>query len=134
MSPIEDMLASRLLPVLAEFCWRVRRQVRFGRYTADFVIEADDEVTLIVECDGFEFHDRTKEQAARDRRRDRLMLAAGYPTIRFTGSEIHRDGAQCVADIIHVIDELRRTRVDLFNRGIDAGFTRGVEHAVEAMG
>jgi len=53
---------------------------------------------LVVECDGHDFHERTKDQAARDRSRDRVMTLAGYKVMRFTGSEIHRDLMSCVAD------------------------------------
>lgn len=55
---------------------------------------------LIVECDGHDFHERTKEQAARDKRRDRFLLEQGWPVIRFTGSEIHVDPGACTAQII----------------------------------
>ena len=46
---------------------------------------------IIIECDGHEFHDRTKEQASNDRRRDRNMLSAGYPVFRYTGHDIHQN-------------------------------------------
>lgn len=54
---------------------------------------------LIVECDGHDFHERTKEQAARDRSRDRDAQLAGYTVMRFTGSEIWRDALGCAAKI-----------------------------------
>jgi hypothetical protein len=46
---------------------------------------------LIIECDGHEFHDRTRQQASNDRRRDRNMLSAGYPVFRYTGHDIHQN-------------------------------------------
>lgn len=41
--------------------------------------------SAVIECDGHEFHERTKRQAARDRSRDRAIQAFGYRIFRFTG-------------------------------------------------
>lgn len=60
----------------------------------DFLIDAGDFV-CVVEADGHDFHERTKEQAARDRQRDRDLQTAGYLVLRFTGSEIYRDPWRC---------------------------------------
>lgn len=54
---------------------------------------------LAIECDGHAFHERTKEQAAKDRKRDRDLLVAGYPVMRFTGSEIYADPVQCASQV-----------------------------------
>src|SRR5690606_35457447 len=50
-------------------------QVLIGHYRVDFMIECRDSIAegVIVECDGHEFHERTKEQAARDKARDRFL-------------------------------------------------------------
>lgn len=58
---------------------------------------------IIVECDGHDFHERTKEQAQRDRSRDRFLQAAGWRVFRFTGSELHRDAPKCVDEIAHIV-------------------------------
>lgn len=55
---------------------------------------------LIVECDGHDFHERTKEQAAKDRARDREAQASGYEIFRFTGSELWKDPMGCVKQVI----------------------------------
>lgn len=45
---------------------------------------------FVVECDGKDYH-TTPEQVARDKARDRQILTdQGWPTLRFTGSEIVR--------------------------------------------
>lgn len=46
---------------------------------------------LAVEVDGHDYHERTKEQAARDRQRDRDLQSIGVPTMRFTASEVYHD-------------------------------------------
>jgi len=51
---------------------------------------------LVVELDGHDFHEKTKEQAKRDKKRDRAMAAKGLTVLRFTGSEVYKDpGAAC---------------------------------------
>jgi hypothetical protein len=50
----------------------------------------NENVNLIVECDGFQFHN-TKEIFASDRRRDRLFQSKGYQVVRFSGTEIFND-------------------------------------------
>jgi hypothetical protein len=56
---------------------------------------------VAVEIDGHEFHDRTKEQAAKDRARDRWLLSDHFgpdAVIRFTGSEVFSDPSRCAQE------------------------------------
>jgi very-short-patch-repair endonuclease len=83
------------------------RQIRVLDWPVDFVIVArfvHDEfrslARLAIECDGHEYHERTKEQAARDRSRDRSLQASGYTVMRFTGSELYRDPMKCVEEVL----------------------------------
>lgn len=80
-------------------------------YCADFLVTAkfygsDTHYKVVVECDGHDFHERTKEQASRDKRRDREMLSAGYRVVRFTGSEIHRNPMGCAAEVAKLISAI----------------------------
>lgn len=79
----------------AAFC---QSQVKLAGWRVDFVLHYPDiEVSrwslkkLLIECDGHDFHERTKEQAKRDRSRDRAAQYEGLPILRFTGSEIWND-------------------------------------------
>lgn len=45
-------------------------------------------VRAVVECDGHEFHEKTKFQAARDKARDRALVRQGFRVFRLSGSEI----------------------------------------------
>jgi very-short-patch-repair endonuclease len=85
----------------------VYQQIQMGPYRADFVIhdvsvplEIQGPRIIIVECDGHDFHERTKEQARRDKKRDRYFQSKGYKVLRFTGSEIWADPDTCVEEII----------------------------------
>jgi very-short-patch-repair endonuclease len=55
---------------------------------------------MIVECDGHEFHEKTKEQAQRDKERDRKLQSLGFRVYRYTGSELYADAFRCAAEIL----------------------------------
>jgi hypothetical protein len=73
---------------------------------------------LGIECDGHDFHERTKEQAAKDRSKDRVLKVRGLDIIRFTGSEITRDPGRCAAEVDNIITA-QRTRVQRLLGGAD---------------
>lgn len=76
-------------------------QYRFKKYRIDLAwINRQIEKMFFIECDGHEFHERTKEQAKQDRSRDRECQKNGIPIIRFTGSEIWEDPVGCAVQII----------------------------------
>lgn len=52
---------------------------------------------IVLEVDGHAFHERTKEQATRDKARDRLLQSRGYKVFRFTGSDVWKDAFGCAA-------------------------------------
>jgi very-short-patch-repair endonuclease len=83
-------------------------QVQVGEYRVDFVIGRCSDFDkplrcIVVECDGHQFHQKTKEQAARDRTRDRFLSTKYGRVIRFTGSEIYRDPSRCAVEAVQVL-------------------------------
>jgi very-short-patch-repair endonuclease len=86
----------------------VRPQAKIGDYRVDFLIYAADMSRrpdrvwrrLIIECDGHDFHERTKEQSTRDKSRDRDLIMRGYEVFRFTGSELWRDPLGCADQVV----------------------------------
>lgn len=91
---LEPILGSRGLFFHREFgaCIAAQSRVRTnsGReYRLDFALLLPDGRKYCLELDGHDFHERTKEQAARDRSRDRDVTIDGWRAERFTGSEIH---------------------------------------------
>jgi very-short-patch-repair endonuclease len=81
----------------------VKQQEPILSYRADFVIglvEHPEAQRIVVECDGHDYHERTKDQARHDRQRDREMQAAGFKVFRFTGSEIYRDAIACAQEVV----------------------------------
>jgi very-short-patch-repair endonuclease len=80
---------------------RVCPQHRIGNYRCDFWIEAPcyRNERVIVEIDGHDFHEKTKEQVRRDKAREREIVATGIHVFRFSGSEIFADPAACVEQV-----------------------------------
>ncbi len=66
---------------------------------------------IVVECDGHSFHERTKEQAAKDRSRDRALQGLGYIVFRFTGSEIHQDARGCAGEVLDQIMDFQTATI-----------------------
>lgn len=84
-------------------------QVEVGSSRADFLLatsRADNEplAYVAVECDGHDFHEKTKEQAARDKSRDRDFMARGIFVFRFTGAEIWKDAGGCARQVITFLE------------------------------
>lgn len=98
----------------------VFQQIQFGPYRADIAIldatlpfDLARPRVMIVECDGHDFHERTKDQARRDKQRDRWFQSRGYKVLRFTGSEIWADPDKCADEVIEQLarDDDWRNRV-----------------------
>ncbi len=69
------------------------------------------EVALAVECDGHDFHEKTKDQASHDKKRDRGLKAAGYEVVRFTGSEIWANPQNCAQEIRDLFQGIARRKL-----------------------
>ncbi len=70
----------------------------------------------VVEIDGHDFHERTKQQASRDKKRDRDLLAEGYYTLRFTGSDIFNDPYSFVEEVWFHMDKCAQEAFDSFEQ------------------
>ncbi len=123
-SPIERYLASALIienqNIIAfnvgGLCWGANRRLdtllvspqhEIAKFKVDFLLTyfrfispgSEQKRSVVVECDGHDFHEKTKEQAAYDKARERQIQAIGYPILRFTGSEIFADPLKCAREI-----------------------------------
>jgi very-short-patch-repair endonuclease len=84
----------------------VTPQYKWNGYRIDFRIDTKAlDHPIFVECDGHDFHERTKEQAERDRSKDRRIQEAGIPILRFTGREIFRNPLEVVNQVTKFITE-----------------------------
>ena len=78
------------------------RQKKIGVYTVDFLIKMktkECEKLIVIECDGHNFHEKTKEQVAHDKKRDRWFSGRGITVLRFSGSEIFKNVEACCEEI-----------------------------------
>lgn len=133
-SPIEDKLLGALMWLDLDWCgfpsgcdfgpaerlevcgprdqidfW-VTPQAKVGPYRVDLLVWLSYGKTvagLVVECDGHDFHEKTKDQASRDKKRDREILKAGFPVVRFSGRDIYRSPAECVEQIRELLEPAR---------------------------
>lgn len=100
-------------------------QPQIGRFRPDFCVIAwspssrQGVVRCAIECDGHDYHERTKEQARRDKSRDRELATMGWPVLRFTGSEIHKDAFACVKQVSDFLDSeiARALDAEIVERG-----------------
>lgn len=94
----------------------IASQVRVLDWLVDYTIWAHDGGSwrrLIIECDGHDFHERTKEQAIRDRERDRRLQQHGETIFRFTGSEIWNNAIGCADQVLRWVDRVHSNAVEL---------------------
>jgi very-short-patch-repair endonuclease len=92
-------------------------QYKLGKYRVDFLVRftvqyfdgETDSCDVIVECDGHNFHEKTKEQAENDKSRDRALQGIGCAVLRFSGREIWRDPGKCAEQVFqYLTDQLYR--------------------------
>ena len=114
-SPIEQMLgvalnyAFRFLPDFDIFQQEIITCFD-KKYRVDFLVVTglvSNKINqFVIECDGHDFHEKTKLQVKRDRQRDRHLTASGHHVLRFTGSEIWADPHKCAREARSAIIEI----------------------------
>ena len=94
-------------------------QPQYGHYRADFGISTwahDNEDSppfiVIIEVDGHDYHERTKEQAERDKKRDRFMTSTEAKVFRFTGREVYRDADACAYEVMEYVIKVQRNHLN----------------------
>lgn len=106
-SPVELLMLEAMKFQLLQVPFTVTPQGQIGPYRVDFLIEDERKPgrRLVIECDGHDYHERTKEQAKSDRKRDRWLMANGYLVMRFTGSEIWTAPLECACEALEFFFE-----------------------------
>lgn len=77
------------------------------KYRVDFFIPViyknQENKCFVIECDGHEFHQKTKEQVERDNTRMRNLQKEGYEVVRFSGTEIWHRPYKCANEVLNII-------------------------------
>lgn len=97
-SPIEQMFKDACSDKGVSF----DEEEQVSRYRVDFI---DESRKLIIELDGHESH-KSKEDRTYDAKRDRQLQREGYTVIRFTGSEIYKNSASCVDEVLQITNAI----------------------------
>ncbi len=65
------------------------------------LIDEVSDVRLAIEADGYEYHERTPEDAVRDRAKVRDLGLAGFGVVPFLGREILQEPLRCADHVYH---------------------------------
>jgi very-short-patch-repair endonuclease len=74
---------------------------RIAGFEVDFLV---DGTPVVLECDGWDHHGRTREQFERDRERDLILGAAGYVVFHFTWGQVTRRARWTAERIRELVD------------------------------
>lgn len=133
-SPIEQMFFAQWDSFLVSRDIPLKPQYKIGGYRVDFLVETMayfvnspinytseelDQISktlprYVVELDGHDFHEKTKQQVEHDKKRQRFITSSGYTVYRFSGSEVFKDCYRCVYDIIRMAEKDLKTAIKHF--------------------
>lgn len=113
-SPIEKILLNALMRYSDElwigFEYKPQQVIKANgkRYIADILFDMDfycldKPYRLVIECDGHDYHEITKEQVERRNVRDMDLKMAGYDVLHYSGSQIFRNPKKCAKEITEYI-------------------------------
>ena len=81
-------------------------KINKNTYYVDFILlHKEIDTGLIIELDGHEFHEKTKDQAKKDKQRDRNLQKLNYPIYHYTGSEIWYNTIEVIAELLEFMDK-----------------------------
>lgn len=64
----------------------------------------NDQKLLVIECDGHDFHEKTKEQVKKGNERDFNIKSIGYDILHFSGNQIYSEPFECANKILEYAD------------------------------
>lgn len=67
-------------------------------------------ISVAIELDGHDFHEKTKEQAQRDKQKDRFLQSRGHLVARFTGAEVWEDPLEVFSSIANLVYDVASVR------------------------
>lgn len=86
--PADSVLESAMSRLLVRFRLpRATFHARVAGFEVDFLVNG---TRVVLECDGWDFHGRTRAQYEHDRERDATLMAAGFVPVHFTYRQIQK--------------------------------------------
>ena len=95
--------------------YRVKKENSNQFYYVDFVFNAEEIEEMVsikntmfklaIECDGHDFHEKTKEQVTYDNEREYDLKMKGFDVLRFSGSQIYNKPFRCAVQTLMYIKE-----------------------------
>ena len=101
LTPIEKLLFDEMKKANLHF----EIQKKIGKYTVDFLVNKS-ELSIVVEADGAEFHDKDKDTKRDNEIRETFKL----DTLRFSGSRIYHDSEGCIQEILNKFDKISKEK------------------------
>lgn len=87
----------------------IQPQRKIEKYRVDFVVSEIDwrkektNKSVIVECDGHEFHEKDEKARRYEKQRDRKLQSLGWKIFRFTGKEITDNPVMVAAEVLSFV-------------------------------
>lgn len=110
LTPIEGIVLFELIMLqnlYGRFYFNVFPQLEIRSYRVDFVVKLETPgqaaKRVVIECDGHNFHEKTKDQASKDKKRDRELQKMGYVVLRYSGSDIVNDPYKVAMDLEEIL-------------------------------
>lgn len=104
---------------------------KVGGYSPDFTIWCSS-LQFVIEIDGYNFHEKSKEQVKADKQKDRNYLKLGYIPIRFSGSEVYLNPIDCVKEtlqtVFYTLTNIMYTEREHYEKAFYLGLYQGVEN------
>lgn len=111
-SPIEKITylqIAKMFNLYGMYHLAVATQKEIGSFKVDFEItyefNKEQYKKIVIECDGHEFHEKTKEQSSKDKKRDRELQKLGYTILRYSGSDIVNNPFQITKDLVEILGQ-----------------------------
>lgn len=73
-------------------------------YSEDYMDNVSNPFYLAIECDGHDFHEKTKEQVERRNKRDMDLKMEGIDILHYSGSQIYKNPLKCAKKICDYIE------------------------------
>lgn len=87
-------------------------QTNGEKYVVDFLFDTEENkdfykfqnnLKLIIECDGHDYHKLTKKQVEYDNKRDHDLKFVGYDILHFSGSQLYKEPWKCAETVYNYI-------------------------------